>query len=179
MKTTFAVLTPAKTGLTLPSIANQSYGSAPVTVSATSTSPALISYKVVSGPARIAASTPSSATIGATGLGIVVVQASQPASGNYAAATTTTTYTVNGQDPLLAVLPIADKVYSSTTTFAVGASSHSPAAIAYAVLSGPAVVSANKVSLTGAGTVILQASQTATGNYAATTVKTTFAIVKQ
>jgi len=42
------------------------------------------------------------------------------------------------------------------------------------VVSGPATISGNTVTLTGVGTVELQANQAANGNYAAATTTTSF-----
>ncbi len=58
------------------------------TVNATSTSPADFTYSVVSGPATI-----SGAMVTLTGPGAVVLKASQAASGNFSAATHTTSFT--------------------------------------------------------------------------------------
>jgi sugar lactone lactonase YvrE len=70
-------------------VANHAYGDAPFTVSATSNSTGAFTYAVVSGPATI-----SGSTVTLTGVGTVVLSASQAASGNYAAATATTSFTV-------------------------------------------------------------------------------------
>ena len=49
--------------------------------------------------------------------------------------------------------------------------------ITYTVLSGPAILSANVVTLTGVGTVTLQANQAAAGNYSATATTTIFKVL--
>ncbi len=46
----------------------------------------------------------------------------------------------------------------------------------YAVVSGPATIAGNIVTLTGAGTVMLLANQAASGNYAAATATTSFIV---
>ncbi len=51
--------------------------------------------------------------------------------------------------------------------FAVSASSNSTGAFTYTVVSGPATISGATVTLTGAGTVVLMASEAADSNYAA------------
>lgn len=53
--------------------------------------------------------------------------------------------------------------------FTVSATSASAGAFTYSVLSGPATISGSTVTLTGAGTVVLQASQAASGNYVSST----------
>ncbi len=62
--------------------------------------------------------------------------------------------------------------------FPVSAASASDGAVSYTVLSGPAVISGNILTLTGtAGTVMLRADQSATANYAAATATTSFNVV--
>jgi hypothetical protein len=70
-------------------VANQTYGAAPFTVAATSNSSGAITYSVVSGSATIVGS-----TVTLTGVGTVVLQASEAAAGNYASGTQTATFTV-------------------------------------------------------------------------------------
>jgi hypothetical protein len=72
------------------SVANHTYGDAPFPVSATSNSTGAIAYSVVSGPATI-----SGPTVTLTGVGTVVLQASQVAAGSYSAGTKTASVTVN------------------------------------------------------------------------------------
>jgi hypothetical protein len=58
----------------------------------------------------------------------------------------------------------------------VSASSSSSGAVTYTVASGPATIAVNIVTLTGAGTVVLGASQAASGNYAAATATSSFIV---
>jgi hypothetical protein len=60
--------------------------------------------------------------------------------------------------------------------FAVTATSNSTGAITYSVVSGPATISGSTVTLTGAGTVVLKASQVAAGDYTAGTQTATFTV---
>jgi hypothetical protein len=48
--------------------------------------------------------------------------------------------------------------------------------VTYTVVSGPATIAGNMVTLTGVGTVVLSAGQAASGNYAATTATTSFTV---
>jgi hypothetical protein len=70
-------------------VPNHIYGDAPFTVNATSNSTGAFTYTVVSGPATV-----SGSTVTLTGAGTVVLSVSQLASGNYASATATTSFTV-------------------------------------------------------------------------------------
>ena len=84
-----ATTTPVTPTLTFAPIASQMYGNAPFTVSATSASSGAVTYAVVSGPATVAGD-----VVTLTGLGTVVLSASQAAGANYTAATASTSFTV-------------------------------------------------------------------------------------
>jgi hypothetical protein len=58
----------------------------------------------------------------------------------------------------------------------VSAPSNSPGAITYSVVSGPATISGNTVTITGVGSVTLQASQAASGSYTTATATTSFTV---
>jgi hypothetical protein len=62
--------------------------------------------------------------------------------------------------------------------FVVSATSNSTGAITYSVVSGPATISGSMVTLTGAGTVTLEASQAAAGDYTAGTQTATFTVLQ-
>ncbi|NYF53550.1 hypothetical protein [Tunturiibacter gelidoferens] len=154
-------------------IASQTYGNAPFTVNATSASSGAVTYTVASGPATI-----SGSIVTLTGVGTVILNASQVASGNYGAATATTSFTVMPIVPTLSFAAIASQTYGNAP-FTVSATSASSGAVAYAVASGPATISGLTVTLTGAGTVVLNASQAASGGYAPATATTSFTIAAQ
>ena len=160
-------------GLGTPTIAftvsNQSYGAAPFAVSATSNSTGAFTYTVVSGPATI-----SGATVTLTGAGTVVLQASEAADSNYAAGSKTATFTVGLGTPTIA-FTVPNQSYGAAP-FAVSATSNSTGAFTYTVVSGPATISGATVTLTGAGTVVLQASEAADSNYAAGSKTATFTV---
>jgi hypothetical protein len=77
--------------------------------------------------------------------------------------------------PVLAFAPIARQTYGSAP-FAVSANSASSGAVTYTVLSGPATIAGNIVTLTGAGTVVLSANQAASGNYTSATATTSLTV---
>jgi hypothetical protein len=106
----------------------------------------------------------------------VTLKASQAAAGNYTSGTQNATFTVAAGAPTI-TFTVASQTYGATP-FAVAATSNSTGAIAYSLVSGPATLSGATVTLTGAGTVVLQASEAAAGNYAAGTQNVTFAVNK-
>jgi hypothetical protein len=91
-----------------------------------------------------------------------------------ASGSNTLPYTVSPLAPAIG-FSVPNHTYGDAP-FAVSATSTSPGAIAYSVVSGPATVSGSTVTLTGAGTVVLQASQAASGSYSAATQNATFAV---
>jgi hypothetical protein len=169
---TLTVVTEVPT-LSFAPIGAQIYGAAAFAVSATSASSGAVNYTVVSGPATIAGS-----TVTLTGAGTVMLSASQVANGNYAAATTTTSFTVAGEVPTLSFATIAAKTYGAPA-FAVSATSASSGVVTYTVVSGPATIAGSTVTLTGAGTVMLSANQAASGNYALAAATTSFTVATE
>jgi hypothetical protein len=151
-------------------IAAQTYGVNPFAVTASSNSPGAVTYSVISGPATLTGN-----VVNVTGVGTVTLQARQAASGSYSTATATTTFVVNGQTPTVTFAAVAAKSVGAAP-FAVSATSNSPASITYAVVSGPATISGNIVTVTGPGTVTLLASQSATGNFTSGSATTSFSV---
>ena len=158
---------------TLPAILfvvpNHTYGDADFTVSAVSKSTGAFTYTVISGPATIAGS-----TVTLTGAGTVVLQASQAADTNYVAAAQTVTFTVAAVTPTIS-FTVANHTFGDAA-FTVNATSNSPGAFTYTVISGPATITGSSVTLTGAGSVVLQASEAASGNYGAASKTATFTV---
>jgi hypothetical protein len=154
-------------------ISLQLVGAAPFAVSATSASNGAVTYAVTSGPATIADN-----VVTVTGVGTVVLTANRVASGSYAAATATTSFTVSQPAPTIPTLtfaPIPTKE-EGAAPFMVSATSASTEAVTYAVTSGPATIAGNIVTVTGTGTVVLAANQAASGNYTAATATTSFTV---
>jgi len=156
--------------LTFAAIPTHTFGDAPFTVSATSASTGTVTYSVTSGPATIAGD-----TVTITGAGTVVLGASQAATSNYSSATASTSFTVNPATPTLTFAAIPTHIFGDAP-FTVSATSASTGAVTYSVTSGPANVAGNTVTLTGAGTVVLGASQSATADYTAATASTSFTV---
>jgi hypothetical protein len=157
--------------LTFAAIPAQTFGVAPFAVSASSQSTGAITYSIVSGPATIAGS-----TVTVTGIGTVVVNATQAAAGTYGAGSATTSFNVSAANAGLAFVAIPNVSYS-TTPLTVSTTTSSTGSITYSVASGPATIAGNQVTLTGIGTVTLQANQVAAGNYLAGVATTSFNVL--
>ena len=127
-------------------------------VTASTTSGLTLSYAIQSGPATI-----SGNTITLTGeTGTVVVAVSQAGNGNYNAANTQTenfnVFDTSKDDQTITFGTLADKTYGDAD-FNLTATASSGLTVSYTIISGPATVSANTVSITGAGSVTIEANQ--------------------
>jgi hypothetical protein len=156
-------------------VPNHTYTDAPFPVAATSNSTGAITYSVISGPATL-----SGSTVTLSGAGTVTLQASQAAAGNYGVGTQTTSFSVAPATATLQFAAIPDETYGNSA-FSVRATSSSNGPVTYSVISGPATMDASTglVTLTGAGTVTIGASQAATQGYAASAAQITIAVAKE
>jgi hypothetical protein len=108
-------------------------------------------------------------------LGSHTITATTIADGNYGVATGTNTLTGL---PLPTIVFTVANHHTQDSPFSVSATSNSSGAITYSVVSGPATIVGSTVTLTGvAGTVTLQASQAASGGYAASSQNTSFLVI--
>ncbi len=100
------------------SVPSQTYGNAPFTLAATSNSYGLFTYSVVSGPATV-----SGSTLTLTGIGPVVLAASEAAAGNFAAETQSATFTVTAMSAVW-----LGNANGTLSTFSLSGAALSPAA---------------------------------------------------
>jgi hypothetical protein len=143
-----------------------------------------LTFKVDSGTSVTATCTGSSSPVTCTyngygtstlTVGSHTITATTIADGNYAVATGSNTLTVL---PLPTIVLTVPNHHAQDTPFTVTATSNSSGAFTYSVVSGPATIAGNTVTLTGvAGTVTLQASQAATGSYGAGTQNASFLVI--
>jgi hypothetical protein len=155
--------------------ASASFGDAPLTLAATATSGFPVAFTLVSGPATL-----SGSTLILTGAGSVIVRATQAGDANYnAASPIDRTITVTAASQTITFTPIADRTYNpSANALTLSASSSSGLAVNFSVTSGPATISGNTLTITGAGSVTVQASQTGNSDYALASVARTFSVAK-
>ena len=139
------------------------YSTTPITLSATASSGLSVVFSVVSGPATISG---NSLTI--SGVGTVVVAANQAGTANYAAASQVTqSIVVNQASQTINFTAPSTPVTYSTAPITLSATASSGLSVVFSVVSGPATVSGNALTLTGPGTVVVAANQAGTVNYAA------------
>jgi lysophospholipase L1-like esterase len=97
-------------------------------------------------------------------------------SGDYGLNPTSGQSVTAGAANTLALASIGSKL-TTDSAFTVSATSNSSAAITYSIVSGPATISGNTVTLTGsAGTVVVGASQSAITGYGSGSVTTSFTV---
>jgi len=163
---------PAPQTITFPNPGTQTYGVAPITLTATASSGLTVSYSVTSGPVTV-----SGNKLTITGAGSVTVQATQAGNADYAAATpVSVTFAVNRASQTITFPNPGTQTYG-VAPITLTATASSGLTVSYSVTSGPATVSGNKLTITGAGSVTVQATQAGNADYAAATpVSVTFTV---
>jgi hypothetical protein len=136
-----------------------------------------VSY--IGGTANFSQSTPGTGlTVNATGLSLAGGDA-----GNYTVNTTTTT-TANitaatGLSQSITFNPLANKTYGDAS-FVLTATASSGLTVTFIVASGPATIDGSTLTITGAGTVVVEAQQAGNGTYApATPVQQSFDVFQK
>jgi hypothetical protein len=159
------------------SIGNKAFGDTAFAITAPTASSGLpITLSVKSGPATI-----SGNTVTLTGVGTVTLAANQAGNDNYAAATEmTTSFSVSKATQTIGTFAsIGNKTFGDAPFAVTVPTSSGSLPVTLSVKSGPATISANTVTITGAGTVVLAANQAGNDNYAAATeVTTSFTVNK-
>jgi predicted extracellular nuclease len=136
------------------------YGATPFTVNATAGSGLAVTFSIVSGPATI-----SGTTVTITGAGAVVVRASQAGDANHnPAPDVDQPLTVGKANQTIAFNPIPGATYGDAP-FAINATASSGLPVSFAIVSGPATISGTTVTITGAGAVVVRASQAGDANH--------------
>jgi hypothetical protein len=127
----------------------------------------------IAGPAKI-----TNGIFIPTGAGIVTIKANQAGNANFLAAPQITTTVVIAKAPqTIAPFTVANRMYTNTPFTIPLPVASSGAIVTLSVVSGPAKIVGNKITLTGAGTVVLSASQAGNANYLpAIPVRTSFTV---
>ena len=132
-----------------------------------------ITYSLTAGQTSAGTVSPTG-TVTITGAGTIYLTATQAASGNYAAGSVSTTVTVNPEVPTLNFGTVAAQTFGNApfqVSATDAAATPSSGAITYSLTVGNTsagtVSPTGLVTITGAGTIYLTATQAASGNYAA------------
>jgi hypothetical protein len=163
--------------ITFPTVPKQTLGNAPVTMKATASSKLPVSYAVVSGPGRL-----SGSTLTLTGTaGTIVIKATQAGNAGYTAAPAVSqsiAVVVAGKTAQTITFPVIPTHQVGDNSFSLGATASSNLTVTYAIVSGPATLMRNAITVTGAGKVTIQATQVGNTTYAAAVaVSRTFTVL--
>ena len=140
--------------ITFPAMANRTFGDAPVPLAAAASSGLPVSFSVVSGPASL-----SNNVLSLLGAGAVTVQASQPGNDFFnPAPPTNVSFSVAKADQGIAFAALPDKS-AGDPPFALSATASSGLPVSFGIVSGPAVLDTNVVTLLGGGLVTVSAWQ--------------------
>ena len=141
---------------------DKNYADAPFIPLATASSGLPVSFIILSGPATINAQT-NAVTV--TGTGAVSIRASQSGDNIYdTAAPVTRSFIVNKASQTITFTTIPDQDISNNTV-QISAMATSALNVTYSIVSGPATISGNVLTLTGIGTITVKASQAGDNNY--------------
>jgi hypothetical protein len=157
-------------------ISARAYGSPSFTLTPP-TSPSSGAWSYTSGNTNVASVSGNTVTI--RGVGTAAITATQAANGNFLAASTTGNLVVSKATPTLGVFAVPSKTYGAApfgltapTSTSIGAWSYSSGNTSVATVSG------NTVTIRGAGTALLTATQAASGNYASASTTANLVISK-
>jgi CSLREA domain-containing protein len=160
--------------ITFAPLSSRTYGDADFSVSATANPSNL--------PVSFGAAGQCSVTgnlVHITGAGSCTITASQGGNSNYnAAPNVPQTFTINKASQTITFGPLGNKTFGDPP-FNVSGSASSGLGVTFQILSGPSTISGNTVTITGAGTVTVRASQSGDSNYnAAPDVDQSFTVAK-
>jgi hypothetical protein len=164
MVTTSFVVEPASQSIAaFKAIRDTTVGAAPFAIAApAATSKLPVTLSILSGQATLA-----NGVLTATGVGTVIVAADQAGNSNYVAApeVTTSFQVAKGSQTIGKFGRISAALTVGETISLMPPSASSKLPVILSVQSGPATISGNQVTLTGAGVVVIAANQPGDANY--------------
>jgi len=146
--------------ITFEEMKDKAYGDAPFELQATASSGKEIHFELISGPASL-----SEGKLTITGAGEIRIKANLIGNENYdAAVSITRNLIVTKASQSITFAEIKDKTYGDAP-FNLQATASSGEKVHFELISGPTTLSANKLSITGAGNLVVKASQAGNDNY--------------
>jgi len=140
--------------ITFDAIDNKTYENSPFTLVATASSGLPVAFLIVSGPATI-----NENTLTITGVGEIIIRTSQEGNSYFNPATSVDqSFSVIKADQTITFSTIDNKTYGDSP-FSLTASASSGLPVGFLIVSGPAVVNENTLTITGVGEVTVRASQ--------------------
>jgi hypothetical protein len=154
-------LTPLKDQtITFNKIPGQTYGAGLVSLSASSSADLPILFQVTSGPGQIV----NGNQLQVKGAGTIYVQASQNGNEEYASSIVYQTCLVAKADQTISFSTIPAKTFGDAS-FPVSATASTGLPVQFQVSSGPATISGSKLTIEGAGAIVVRAYQPGNSNY--------------
>ena len=167
-------VTPLAPTLSAFSVDTKTFGSSPFSLIApSSNSTGAFSY-TSSNPS---VATISGSTVTIVGAGSTIITATQDATSNYSNGTITASFNVTPLAPTLSAFSVDTKTFGSSPFSLIAPSSNSTGAFSY-TSSNPSVatISGSTVTIVGAGSTIITATQDATSNYSNGTITALFIV---
>jgi sugar lactone lactonase YvrE len=145
----------------VPPTSSVAFGNAPIALSATATSGLPVAFTILSGPGNL-----NGNLLTVTGTGTISLSASQTGGGVYAAASPVTqSITVTKAAQAITITPIKSPVTYGAKPIDLSATATSGLPVAFKVVSGPGKLEGSMLTVTGAGTVDLAATQPGDANH--------------
>ena len=168
-------VTPEGQTITFAALANRPYGTAPFTVSATTSSPLTVSFNSQTG----SVCTVSGNTVTLIAGGTCTIQAIQAGNASYSAASASQSFTVTPVSQTITFGALANQPYG-TPPFTVSATITSPLTVSFNSQTGSVCsVSGNTVTLVAGGTCTIQAIQAGNASYSAASASQTFTVTPE
>ena len=165
------VVNPASQVITFVQPANVSMGSSPIPLVATSSRGLPVSFQVSSGPATV-----SGNQLTLTGVGVVTVVASQAGDTNTAPAEPVTRqFTVTKRTQTITFASVPALTYGAAPV-TLSATTDSGLTVSFFVISGPGSINGNALTVTGVGTLLVQAVQLGNDIYQSASAFQTFTV---
>ena len=159
--------------ITFDDLPAKTYGDEPFELNATSTSDLPVTFEIESGPATL-----NGDTLTLTGAGTVTIKALQPGTTNYFPATPVVkTLIVNKAIQNLIFDSIETKTYGDAP-FELSVDTDTDLPVTFQVISGPASISGSMLTIEGAGSITVRATQAGNDNYLEAFVEQTFTVNK-
>ena len=149
------------------------FGTAPIAVTANANTGLPVSLEVVSGPAEL----DSTGLLMIIGAGEVTLRATQAGNSVYLPASADYTFTVQKAAQVITFPAIETRTYNDAP-FDLQASVNSGLSLSFEVVSGPATLAGETLTITGVGEVTVRASQDGDENYLPSSIEQTFTVNK-
>lgn len=161
IRATTSVATKFDQTITFGTLPSKYINDLPFALTASASSALPVTFSMVSGPASL-----SNNVVTLTGAGTVTLRASQAGDATFNAATNVDRSFNVAKLPQTIIFGALSRQVLGDAPFALSASASSGLAVSFSLLSGPAILSGNVVTITGAGLVVLRVTQGGDATYA-------------